>query len=300
MQWVLFGLLGIAVVVMALRGIGHWRWSTRTQALLERLETARVPAPPERFDPRELVGLPAPVERHLRQALPAGADIIRKVDVVHHGRFNLSQAGERWRPFTSRQQVVTRRPGFVWDGRVSVMPGIQVNVHDAYVAGEGILEPAILGLFILMSLHDRDELARGELMRFVAEAAWYPTALLPSQGMRWEPIDDHSARGTLADGDLALSLTFHFGRDGLIDTIRADSRGRAVDGAVVPTPWEARMSNYQRRDGLLVPLDGEVAWLAPQGRLPYWRGRITEIVYQRQETPAYGPVCQTVHSTRRR
>lgn len=28
------------------------------------------------------------------------------------------------------------------------------------------------------------ELARGELMRFFAEAAWYPTALLPNQGLQ--------------------------------------------------------------------------------------------------------------------
>ena len=38
------------------------------------------------------------------------------------------------------------------------------------------------------------EVAQGELMRFFAEAAWYPTALLPSQGVRWQAVDDTSAR----------------------------------------------------------------------------------------------------------
>jgi hypothetical protein len=28
---------------------------------------------------------------------------------------------------------------------------------------------------------------------------------------------------------------------------------------------------------MLVPLNGEVAWLLPEGEKPYWRGRITEI-----------------------
>ena len=37
------------------------------------------------------------------------------------------------------------------------------------------------------------EVAQGELMRFFAEAAWYPTALLPSQGVRWQAVDDTSA-----------------------------------------------------------------------------------------------------------
>ena len=29
-----------------------------------------------------------------------------------------------------------------------------------------------------------------------------------------------------------------------------------------------------------VPLDGEVTWLLPEGEEPYWRGHITEIVYE--------------------
>jgi hypothetical protein len=28
---------------------------------------------------------------------------------------------------------------------------------------------------------------------------------------------------------------------------------------------------------MLVPLNGEVAWLPPEGEKPYWRGRIDEI-----------------------
>lgn len=277
MKWWLLGLLGVTAGVVTLWGLGQWRWSSRTQALLDRLEAARVSTAAERFDPSELDGLPEPVARHLRQVLPAGTPIVRAVDVVHRGAFNMSPTGERWRPFTSRQRVVTRRPGFVWDGRVWLAPGLAVHVHDAYVGGEGVLEPTILGLFSLVELRDRGEVARGELMRFMAEAAWYPTALLPSQGMLWGPIDAHSAHATLVDGEVRLTMTFHFGADGLLHVIRAEDRGRTVGDRVVPTPWEGRMFDYQRRNGMLIPVQGEVAWITPQGRLPYWRGTITDV-----------------------
>lgn len=280
MTRMLFGLLGIVGMIVALWAIGQWRWSAKSRALLDRLEAARTPASTERFDPKELEGLPPPVARHLRQVLPAGTPIVRAVDVVHEGTFNMSPTEERWRPFTSRQRVVTRRPGFLWDGRVSMMPGLAVHVHDAYVEGEGILEPAVAGLLTLANLRDREEVARGELMRFFAEAAWYPTALLPSHGVRWEAVDERSARATLVDGSVTLSMTFGFGNDGLIETIRADDRGRTVGDEVIPTPWEGRMFDYQRRDGMLIPLQGEVAWLTPEGRKPYWRGSITRIVYE--------------------
>lgn len=61
-----------------------------------------------------------------------------------------------------------------------MLPGLPARVHDAYVAGEGILHASLLGLFTVADLRGTDYIAEGELMRFFAEAAWYPTALLPS------------------------------------------------------------------------------------------------------------------------
>lgn len=62
--------------------------------------------------------------------------------------------------------------------------------------------------------------------------------------------------------------------------MRAEARGRTVGQTLVMTPWEGRWSNYQERDGMRVPLTGEVAWLAPEGRKPYWRGTITSLKYE--------------------
>ncbi len=46
------------------------------------------------------------------------------------------------------------------------------------------------------------------------------------------------------------------------------------------TPWEGRWSNYAELNGMRVPLDGEVAWLTPEGRKPYWRGRATQFAFE--------------------
>jgi hypothetical protein len=196
------------------------------------------------------------------------------------GQFNLSDAAERWKPFRSQQQVTTEPPGFVWDASVRLLPGLAVRVHDAYVAGEGILYAALLGLFPVMSLRGRHEIAAGQLMRFLAEAAWYPTALLPSQTVDWTAVDSRSARVTLRDGAVAVSMRFRFNEEDLIEEVQADARGRTVGKQVTPTPWRGRLWNYQQHAGMLVPLEGEVAWLLPEGAKPYWRGRITKLEYQ--------------------
>jgi hypothetical protein len=198
----------------------------------------------------------------------------------HTGTFNLGQDTDSWRPFTSDQVVVTRRPGFDWNGDVAMLPGVPVRVHDTYVAGEGVLDARVLGLFPVADLRGTGDVAHGQLMRFLAEAAWYPTALLPSQGMRWEAVDDRSARATLADGDTAVSVLFTFGDEGLIETVSAPARGRTVGDEVVPTPWQGRFWNYDERGGMRVPLDGEVAWLLPEGAKPYWRGHTEDIAHE--------------------
>ena len=50
------------------------------------------------------------------------------------------------------------------------------------------------------------ELNQGELLRFFAEVVWCLTSLLPSQGVIWEAIDQHSSRATWEHLTLALSI----------------------------------------------------------------------------------------------
>lgn len=279
MTRVFIGGLVLALVIVAAIVYGTLHWQALTRELRTGIEAGRVPIVQKVVDFRELEGLPAPVQRFFRTALKDGQPMIAAVSVRHSGTFNMGESTDQWKPFTSDQRVIAQRPGFDWDGRITMMPGLLVMVHDAYVAGEGIMHATLYGLFSMANLRGKGDMAAGELMRFFAEAAWYPTALLPSQGVQWEEVDDRSARGTLTDGSITVTMLFVFNEQGLIDTVRAEARGRTVGGNIVPTSWSGRFWNYAERDGMLVPLDGEVSWLLPEGAKPYWRGHITSIVY---------------------
>ncbi len=279
-KWLALLVTALTLLVAGIVAYGAWRWNEGTTALRARLEAARVPHPVARYDARELEGLPAPVQRYFRAALTDGQAIVAAVSIRHAGTFNMSATAEQWKPFTSQQRVITRRPGFDWDARIMLFPGLPAHVHDAYIAGAGLLHGAVLGLVTVINMVDTPELARGELMRFFAEAAWYPTALLPSQGVNWTAIDDSSAHATLTDGQLTLKLLFRFNADGLIDTVRAQARGRVVDGTTVMAPWQGRYWRYALREGMRVPQEGEVAWLLPKGEKPYWRGTTTSSRYE--------------------
>ena len=273
-------ILGLTVMIAVALVYGSHRWQSATKTMHAKMEAARLPIEPRRYDSNELNQLPAPVQRYFRAALTDGQPVVLAANVEHAGTFNMSETGEQWRPFTSIQRVITKRPGFIWDGRIKMMPGLTACVHDAYIAGEGILHASLFGLVSLANLRGTPEMASGELMRFFAEAAWYPTALLPSQGVQWEAVDDSSAKAILTDGETTVTLLFRFNEEGLIRSVRAEARGRIVAGEMVPTPWEGRWWNYQLRNGMRIPIEGEVAWMLSKGPKPYWRGRIERIHYE--------------------
>ncbi|HEX5819250.1 MAG TPA: DUF6544 family protein [Gemmatimonadales bacterium] len=275
-------LLVLAALLLALVGVvvvAGARWRSRTAGLVGRLQAASAGVAPAVYSSRELDGLPAPVARYFRTVLRDGQPIPRRARIEQHGTFAVKATPDGWRPFTAVQQFTAHPAGFVWDARIRMAPGLDFLVRDAFVNGRGSMYGTILGLIPVVDVHDTPDIAAGALVRFLAEAVWLPTALLPSQGVRWAPIDSTSARATLTSGGTTVSLDFHFGADGLVERIYAPARGRDVAGTSVPTPWEGRWLAYAERGGVLVPVRGEVAWILPAGPLPYWRGEIGAVAY---------------------
>ncbi|MEO6280288.1 DUF6920 family protein [Roseateles sp.] len=277
--------LGVGSVVAAAVGLvafGNARWQRATRSQLALLEAARVTRPAGQdkiYTTRDIEGLPPPVQRYFRAVLKDGQPLIAAATFELAGTINMSETGEDWKPFTSWQRAVAHRPGFLWNGRVAMFPGVAANVHDSYIAGVGALHAAMLGLFTVAQVQGGGEIARGELMRYFAEMVWYPTALLPSQGVRWAAVDEHAAYATLVDGPISLTLLFSFDAAGLITAVHADARGAVVgkgmDKHMVMLPWDCTLSHYQLRHGVMVPTRGEVG----KGGKPYFVGDLTSLVY---------------------
>lgn len=274
--WVL-GVLLLAAAAALLAGAA--RWTQRTRDFDAALLAARSAGTPRTFDVRELETLPSPVRRYLHLALRGGQPVVASARIATAGEFLLDAEKKRWAPFTAGQLATVDPPGFDWDARVRVFPGLHVFVRDAYREGAGFLRAEAAGLVPVLSLEPSAELARGELLRWLAEAPWFPTALLPSQGVRWDAVAEDRARATVADRGVTATVEFRFGPDGFPASIFVPDRPRAVGAANVATPWEGRWSAFGPRNGMHVPSAGEVAWLLPEGRLPYWRGRVRSVAY---------------------
>jgi hypothetical protein len=142
------------------------------------------------------------------------------------------------------------------------------------------MEAKILSLVPLVDASAKAELNAGALQRYLAEAVWFPTALLPGEAMKWSAIDSSRALATLSDSGATVSMEFQFNNAGEITGVFTPGRYREVNGKYELTAWRGHFRNYQERNGMRIPLESDVEWQLPEGVFPYWKGRITEVEYR--------------------
>lgn len=274
-------LLGVAAFALAcaagavLAGSSSWRRTTDT--VVDRLSAGVDPAiAPPAFEAAAVDTLPPPVTRYLRTAITDGHPIVRAAIATQEADFFING---NWRPLTATQHFSIDPPGFVWDARIDMAPLMHALVRDAYVDGHAMMQASISGVYTLADQVDTPQLNSGALQRFLGEMVWIPTALLPSKHVRWTPRDSRSSVVTLADGDHQVTLLFEFGDDGLPAMISGD-RYKEDRGQYAMRQWQIICLDRATRDGLTIPLRCEVSWIVNGSREPYWRGRITSILYR--------------------
>jgi hypothetical protein len=208
--------------------------------------------------------------------------VITSATITWEGEFNMGRPGkDNWRPFTAVQEFVPGAPGFVWEARIAMLPGMPVFVRDSFVEGRAAMRGAVWGLVPVVSTEGTPTLASGALQRYLGEAAWLPTALLPRSGVSWTAIDDARARATVSAGGTTVSLEFQFDEQG--QNVSAFAPDRFYDDGKQPPvarPWLARNQTFGERGGVVVATSSIVEWQLPEGTFAYWRGRPVRIDYR--------------------
>ncbi len=269
------GLVGLTLTLTI--WCGSARWNCKTSESVEKLIRAIPPREVRTVALKNFEQLPAPVANYFRWVLREGQPLIRSARIIEVGEFRAGDDG--WNPFEAQQYFRAQPPGFVWDASIRMAPLVNVRVRDSYLAGQGSMQGKILAVVPVVDEHGKPELNAGALQRYLAEAVWFPTALLPSEGVKWSAIDNSRALATLTDSGTTVSLEFHFNDVGEVTDVFTPGRYREVNGSYELTPWAGHFRNYEERDAVRIPVEGDVEWQLPTGNFPYWKGRIVKVEY---------------------
>lgn len=222
-----------------------------------------------------LRGLPESVQRYLRYTQIVGKETIRTVRLKQKGFFRM-QEGQSWLPMVAEQYFTTNPPAFLWYGRVQPFPFVWITGKDSFSDGHGNLRIKLLSLITLADVRG-SEVDQGEFVRYLAEMAWFPTALL-SDYIQWQAIDAQSVKATISYQEVTTSAILHFNQDGQLTYLTAE-RYWEEGGQYVLKNWSGQYSNYQEVNGICIPTKAEVSWNLESGDFCYFRGELTNIEY---------------------
>lgn len=226
----------------------------------------------------DLKGLPDPVSRYFRRVLAERQRPIRIVRMEQSGTLRADLRRERWMPFRATEIVEPISRRFSWDATVRVLPRFHLRVRDSYVDGVGAGRVQLMSAVTLAADSGKPELNAASLHRYLAEAVWYPTALLPSAGVQWRTMDARKAMATLTDSGVTVDLEFRFNDADEVVSVYGQRWSRAGTKYEL-RPWEGRFAAYRRHRRVLVPTHGEVGWYV-DGRLEIvWIGEVSSIEY---------------------
>jgi hypothetical protein len=216
----------------------------------------------------QLAGLPAPVQRYFRRVLHDGQPYLRSVRLRHTGKFKTALDSD-WGAISGQQYITADPPAFIWQGTTALFVA-----RDEYVGGRGCLLVRLLGLIPIMYGHG-PRYDQGELLRWLGESAWLPTALLPSEQVSWIARDEYSATLTLTYRGQVISYLVRFNEQNELEQCEAER----YENDTTLLPWVGRFSEYRTLNGVHVPTVAEASWVIDGRRQPYAHFRVQELAY---------------------
>jgi hypothetical protein len=216
----------------------------------------------------ELEGLPEPVRRYFKYTGIIGKDRINFMRLKHRGTMRIAPDKEAL-PIVGTQYFSADPPALLWTGKVKPSFFMSVSARDKYMRGKGNMLIKLMSAFIIADAKG-PELDEGALQRFLGESAWFPTALLPGENLRWEAIDHMSARAILKDRDVKAEVTFYFNEIGQI-TRCSCPRYYSLEGGkgYEKRSWSGYLREYKEINGIRIPTDIEAVWHLEGGDYSY-------------------------------
>ena len=239
-------------------------------AVATQSEAARIP------DGDDLSSLPPPVRRWIAFTFPEGvAGPRHTVRYRMQGDFRRPGSDE-WESMTATQYIAAGAPAFVFAGTTWMAPGLWARAMDAYADGEMDMKARVLSAIAVVDETGDPDLNRISLQRYLLESPMAPSALLPSDRVRWESIDRRHARVVISADGLTAAYRVTFAENGAILQFDAEAGG-SLDQPYHGAGEQAIRGDYREVGGVMLPMSFIIARVIDGDVQPFWRGRVVEL-----------------------
>lgn len=275
-------ILGIIILgVLVFLIINSISMNSMVDSEIEELITEAKNSEVKIFSYEDLEGLPEPVQRYFRYTLKDGQEYIRFAKMKTSGEFRRPNE-EKTADVTADEYFTAERPAFLFDAHFANYPyiGFWVDVRDKYHHGKGDMYVNLFSGYNVLDTRGAKELDQTSFLRFIGQTVMFPTALLPSDYVRWESIDENSARIVVIDGDNSGTASVYFNEAGEITKWVTEGRYEHVNGNYRKIGTIGYRSNYREIDGVKVPMKFVIERVLSDGtREVFWKGEVIDIQF---------------------
>ncbi|WP_250631483.1 DUF6544 family protein [Rhodoflexus caldus] len=227
-----------------------------------------------------LTDLPSPVARWIRRSGMVGKPEIYRAQVAQAIRMQMKPEQKDWLSATAVQYYAVRQPAFIWETTVQMMPLVYFLGRDRFNGGKGQMQIQLWGAFAMVDSKDNEKINTGTMQRYLGEIVWLPSAAL-HPAIRWEAVDDNSARATMTYGETTGSGIFHFTPDGDLVSFNA-MRYMGSEENARQHEWIITAENWRTFNGIRVPSKVRATWKLPEEDWTWLQMEITDVRYNEQ------------------
>jgi hypothetical protein len=156
-------------------------------------------------------------------------------------------------------------------------PILSVVGRDKFENGNGEMMIKLFSLIPVAHVKNDKKVNQATLQRYLAEIVWFPSASL-SPYIKWEIVDNYSARATMEYNGTKGSGIFHFDENGNFKKFVAmryqDSKANEA------TEWTVIATKTEQRNGIKIPVECKAIWKLASGNWTWLKVKITDIKYE--------------------
>lgn len=255
---------------------GNWRFDQAVEAEIKRMRHVGNTAMSINSKIEvSIKQVPECVQQWLNASGGSGGHAIRTVKLKQEGLMRMEPYG-KWMATSAVQYFDLKDPAFIWKAKVHMNNMIWYSGRDKLENGSGNM---LIKLYALLPIVNSSgpEIDQGNLLRFLGELCWFPSAGRSSY-ISWEDAGDKNARAILRYGNATVSGIFSFNANGNISGFRA-KRYMTINGRTTLEDWCVTCTAWQKMNGFIIPVKGEVTWKLKTGDFTYYKWKINEISY---------------------
>lgn len=256
----------LVAVVYGFASMGPWSFRAQYEdAISERLSR---PGTPSVVTEEDLAPLPRPVQEYLRVSGAVGRPRARHFEARWNGRIRQSEDAP-WMEFQAKQVNFIDDPArfFIMDAK---MHGLPVDVLHAFHDVSASMQVKLFSLVPMVNVSG-EETTHAETVTLFNDICLLAPSALVAPSIRWESIDERSARGHFTNGPHSVSAVLTFNEAGeLVNFVSDDRLALLPDGSGFRTTrWSTPVGDYRDFGGRRVCTRGEGLWHPPEGSFSY-------------------------------